>query len=43
VAALRDALAGAVGRPVDLLIEGSVRNPFVRAGIERSAATVNGW
>jgi hypothetical protein len=39
VAALRDALAGAV----DLLIEGSVRNPFVRAGIERSAATVNGW
>jgi uncharacterized protein len=27
--ALRDALASAVGRPVDLVVEGSVRNPFI--------------
>ncbi len=40
--ALGDALAAAVGRPVDLVVEGSVRNPFVRAGIERSAETVYG-
>ena len=40
--ALRDALAMAVGRPVDLVEEGSVRNPFIRAGIERSAETVYG-
>jgi hypothetical protein len=32
----------AVGRPVDLVEEGSVRNPFIRAGIERSAETVYG-
>jgi len=40
--ALRDALAAAVGRPVDLVVEGSVRNPFIRAGIEQSAETVYG-
>ena len=40
--ALRDALAAAVGRPVDLVVEGSVRNPFIRAGIERSVETVYG-
>jgi predicted nucleotidyltransferase len=40
--ALRDALSVAVGRPVDLVMEGSVRNPFIRAGIERSAETVYG-
>jgi len=34
--------AAAEGRPVDLVVEGSVRNPFVRAGIERSAETVYG-
>ena len=39
---LRDALAATVGRPVDLVSEGSVRNPFIRAGIERSAETVYG-
>lgn len=39
---LRDALSEAVGRPVDLVVEGSVRNPFIRAGIERSAETVYG-
>jgi uncharacterized protein len=40
--ALRDALSATVGRPVDLVMEGSVRNPFVRASIERSAETVYG-
>lgn len=40
--ALRDALSAAVRRPVDLVMEGSVRNPFIRAGIERSAETVYG-
>jgi len=34
--ALRDALAGLLGRPVDLVIVGAVRNPFVQADIERS-------
>ena len=36
------ATSAAVGGPVDLVVEGSVRNPFVRAGIERSAETVYG-
>jgi len=40
--ALRDALAATVGRPVDLVTEGSVRNPFIRAGIERSVEPVYG-
>jgi uncharacterized protein len=40
--ALRDALAAAVGRPVDLVVEGSVRNPFIRAGIERSLEALYG-
>ncbi len=40
--ALRDELAAMVGRPVDLVVEGSVRNPFIRAGIERSMETVYG-
>jgi predicted nucleotidyltransferase len=39
---LRAALASAVGRPVDLVMEGSVRNPFIRAGIQRSVETVYG-
>ena len=34
------ALAAAVGRPVDLVVEGSVRNPIIRAGIERSREAV---
>lgn len=33
---LRDALADVLGRPVDLVMENAVENPFVRAGIERS-------
>ena len=40
--AFRDALSATVRRPVDLVVEGSVRNPYVRAGIERSAETVYG-
>jgi uncharacterized protein len=40
--ALRDELAAVVGRPVDLVVQGSVRNPFIRAGIERSVETVYG-
>ncbi len=40
--ALRDALAAAVGRPVDLVVEGSVRNPFIRAGVEQSAEALYG-
>ncbi len=33
---LRDALAGISGNRVDLVMEGAVPNPFVRARIERS-------
>jgi predicted nucleotidyltransferase len=33
---LRDALTELLGRPVDLVMENAVENPFVRAGIERS-------
>lgn len=40
--ALRDALSAVVNRPVDLVIEGGVRNPFIQAGIQRSAETVYG-
>ena len=40
--ALRDVLAEAVGRPVDLVVEGSVRNPFIRAGMQQSAETIYG-
>jgi predicted nucleotidyltransferase len=32
---LRDELARVVGRPVDLVTAGSVRNPYVSADIER--------
>jgi predicted nucleotidyltransferase len=37
---LRDQLAALVGRPVDLVMAGSIRNPFVQADIERSRETV---
>jgi hypothetical protein len=40
--ALRDALSKAVGRRVDLVMEGGVRNPFILAGIQRSAEPVYG-
>lgn len=34
--AFREALSSLLGGPVDLLVATAVRNPFVRAGIERS-------
>ena len=37
---LRDQLARMIGRPVDLVMEGSIRNPFIQADIERSRQTV---
>jgi len=37
---LRDQLARMIGRPVDLVMAGSIRNPFIRADIERSRQTV---
>ena len=37
---LRDQLAALVGRPVDLVMAGSIRNPFIQADIERSRETV---
>ena len=37
---LRDALARLFGRPVDLVMENAVENPFIRAGIERSRQPV---
>lgn len=36
--ALRDALAALLGRPVDLIMASGLRNPFVRAEMERSRA-----
>ncbi len=40
--ALRDALSDLLGRKVDLVMAGSVENPFVRAGIERSRQVLYG-
>jgi uncharacterized protein len=37
---LRDALTNLLGRPVDLVMENAVENPFIRAGIERSRLPV---
>lgn len=37
---LRDALAELLERPVDLVMESAVENPFIRAGIERSRQPV---
>ncbi len=37
---LADALAHLLGRPVDLVERGAVRNPFVLAGINRSREVV---
>jgi hypothetical protein len=34
--AFRDRLAALAGRPVGLVMAGAVRNPYLRAGIERS-------
>jgi len=38
--ALREGLAAAVGRPVDLVVAGSVVNPFLKAEIERTREPV---
>jgi uncharacterized protein len=40
--ALREPLSATVGRPVDHVMNGSIRNPCIRAGIERSAEIVYG-
>lgn len=37
---LLDQLAALLGRPVDLVMAGSIRNPFIQADIERSRETV---
>lgn len=36
----RDALNDALGRPVDLVERGAIRNPYLRAAIERSCELV---
>lgn len=38
--ALRDSLAEVVGRPVDLVMENAIENPFIRAGIEHSRQAI---
>lgn len=37
---LREKLAKLVGRPVDLVMEGTIRNPYIQADIQRSRETV---
>jgi len=37
---LRDELTTLLGRPVDLVMAGSVSNPFVKADVERTRQTV---
>jgi uncharacterized protein len=39
---LRDALEAWLGRPVDLVMEAAVENPFNRTGIERSRQAIYG-
>jgi hypothetical protein len=39
---LKQALGNLMGRSVDLVMDGSVENPFVRAGIDRSRERVYG-
>ena len=39
---LRDALEDLLGRPVDLVMEAAVENPFSRAGIDRSRQPIYG-
>ena len=39
---LRDALEDLLGRPVDLVMEAAVENPFIRAGIDRSRQPIYG-
>jgi hypothetical protein len=35
-------LEALLGRPVDLVMEAAVANPFIRAGIERSRQVIYG-
>jgi predicted nucleotidyltransferase len=37
---LKEGLEGIFGRPVDVLVEDSLRNPYFKAGVERSRKTV---
>jgi uncharacterized protein len=37
---LKEALEALLGRPVDLVEEGALRNPYLRASIERSRESV---
>ena len=37
---LRDALEELLGRPVDLVMEAAVENPFIRAGIDRARQAI---
>jgi predicted nucleotidyltransferase len=37
---LRDALAELLDRPVDLVMEAAIENPFIRAGIHRSRQAI---
>jgi len=37
---LRQKLADLLGRPVDLVMEGTIRNPFIQADIQRSREPV---
>ena len=39
---LHNALEALLGRPVDLVMEAAVANPFIRAGIERSRQVIYG-
>ena len=38
--ALRDELAALLGRPVDLVMAGTLTNPFVKADVDRSRESV---
>lgn len=37
---LKEGLEGIFGRPVDVVVEDSLRNPYFRASVERSRRTV---
>ena len=40
--ALQDSLSALLGREVDLVMEGAVRNPYVRASIDRARVNLHG-
>lgn len=37
---LRDGLTEALARPVDLIMEGGIRNPYIRAAMQQARETV---